>query len=180
MSSTAQGQHGFINYLNRLVEDGDRGALAALRRGLGRRPGDSPEAYPHVMPFNPPIWAERSYFLVASLFALWHQGSHSAPRGHIPANFGASFRDVAQQSESDGIERRFVAVLNAHSDDLPDHLRHAVSLMRSARRPVLVDWSRLLRDIQGWNWQSRSVQREWARGFWGQVERSADETNDEA
>ena len=41
----------YITYLLSLKEN--RGALAALRRGLGRPPGTAPEMYPYVVPWLP-------------------------------------------------------------------------------------------------------------------------------
>jgi CRISPR system Cascade subunit CasB len=164
----ARKEHPLVGYLKNLVERGDRGSLAALRRGLGKRPGESPEMYPHVMRFEPKPWEEESYFLVASLFALWHQGSLSGAIGSTRGSIGESFRRVQDQSDSESIERRFVALLNAHREDLPEHLRHAVSLMRSAKHPVSINWDRLLGDLRNWDDERRNVQRRWARDFWGQ------------
>jgi CRISPR system Cascade subunit CasB len=182
MNSASDAAHPLIQYLEGLVRPGheDRGALAALRRGLGKKPGESPEMYPHVMWVNPKPWAEESYFLVASLFGLWHQGGRGSSRGPVPANFGASFRGVNQQSVSESIERRFVALLNAHRSDLPDHLRHAVNLMRSADQQVPINWNQLLRDIQAWDFPSRQVQRRWARSFWGMPVQTPDGTETES
>ena len=181
MSTTpeARERHPLVSYLENLVERGDRGSLAALRRGLGKRPGDSPEMYPHVMRFDPKPWEEESCFLVASLFALWHQGSLSGASGPIPGSIGHSFRQVQDQSDSESIERRFVALLNAHRQDLPEHLRHAVSLMRSADRPVPVNWDQLLRDLRNWEDERRFVQRRWARNFWGQIGQPAGQSADQ-
>jgi CRISPR system Cascade subunit CasB len=95
-------------------------------------------------------------FMVASLFAL-HPDTTDA------GNLGTSFRRIGNPSES--IEKRFVALLNAHSDDLPDHLRQAISLLRS--NEVRVNWLQLLRDIEGWNRDDRIVQRKWAAEYWG-------------
>src|SRR5690242_10106207 len=51
------------------------GALAALRRGLGKSPGTVAEMYPYVVQYLPQQASRRvedAYFLIASLFA-WHQ-----------------------------------------------------------------------------------------------------------
>ena len=64
-------------------------------------------------------------------------------------------------------EKRFVALLNCHQEDLPDHLRHAVSLLRSKEIPI--DWARLLRDLRWWHREDKRVQRDWARAFWGRT-----------
>jgi CRISPR system Cascade subunit CasB len=69
------------------------------------------------------------------------------------------------------VERRFVALLNCHQDDLDHHLRQAVSLLKSKDAPV--DWAELLKDIQRWDNDDRLVQRRWARAFWGGRQRDA-------
>src|SRR5690606_41232863 len=56
--------------------------------------------------------------------------------------------------------------LSCHLDDLPAHLRSAVGLLKAHEIPI--DWAQLLSDILGWHWDTRAVQREWARAFWGQ------------
>lgn len=160
----------FVAMLKQLVAREDLGALAALRRGLGHTPGDAPQMYPYVMPFLPEGMHQRdedAYFLVAALFA-WHQFDWTptpSPDGTPgDTSFGASFRLLAQETESGSIEKRFVALLNAHHDDLPEHLRHAIGLLKSKNVPV--DWVRLLRDLRAWDHPARYVQRSWARSFW--------------
>jgi len=102
---------------------------------------------------------------VAALFA-WHQGSWRNDDGWQGAtNLGASLHRLAAGAEGDSVERRFVALLNSHAEDLSKHLRHAVGLLKANEIPI--DWAQLLHDIQGWEWQSRQVQREWAKSFWG-------------
>jgi len=159
----------FITYLEGLAEREDRGALAALRRGLGQPPGTVAAMYPYVVPWLPadaPPWQEAAYYLIAALFAL-----HPAPGG--TGNLGESFRQ-AQDTEPppageaqriSPVERRFTALLAAHPDDLPDHLRQTVSFLKS--KEVAINWHQLLVDVQEWNRPDRRVQKEWARTFWG-------------
>ncbi len=148
-------------------------ALAALRRGLGKEPGTVPEMYPYVVRFLPDTsWPrqEMPYYLVASLFA-WHQ--QDWPEPGAPGLGGSLARLRLKQAEErhtplepgDSVERRFVALLNSSRDDLPDHLRQVIGLLRSADIPI--NWLTLLQDIQGWESASRRVQRRWAREFWG-------------
>ncbi len=166
MSSPGNREQAFIGFLEGLVEREDLGALAALRRGLGRRPGEVPEMYPYVVPFLPDEeWRQDAYFLIASLFAL-HQGSWRADGSERDAtNLGASFARLSAMRESSSIERRFVALLSCDWEDLPEHLRSAVSLLKSEEVPI--DWLRLLRDMQRWDRDERPVQRAWARAYWG-------------
>lgn len=170
--------HPFITYLEGLAERQDRGALAALRRGLGQPPGTVAAMYPYVVPWLPKDvrpWEEAAYYLIAALFALY-----PSPSG--TGNLGASFRQ-AQPKEPPApegerispVERRFTVLLAAHPDDLPDHLRQAVSFLKS--KEVAVNWHQLFADIQQWNRLDRRVQREWARAFWARRWESPEQTS---
>jgi CRISPR system Cascade subunit CasB len=170
--TTPDWRDGFIKHLEKLRDQEDRRALALLRRGLGREPGTVPEMYSFVVPWVPENrYAEDAAFLVAPLFALH-------PQSGGQKTLGASFAHIPDASES--IEQRFTTLLNCHRDDLADHLRQAVSLLRSKEIPV--NWRQLLQDVLGWDHESRFVQRAWAREFWRAVERSpdTDETKEEA
>ena len=146
----------FIGHLERLRDQEDRRALAILRRGANRQPGTALEMSSLVIPWVPENrYAEDSAFLVAALFSL-----HPDPEGQ--GTLGKAFAQIS--GESDSIEQRFNALLNCHRDDLPYHLRQAVSLLRSKDIPV--NWRRLLWDVLGWEHDDRYVQRAWAREFW--------------
>lgn len=80
-------------------------------------------------------------------------------------NFGASMAALKQKAESEGPERRFVGLLTCDREELSDHLRRAVALLKG--NEIAVDWEQLLRDVQRWDRVERPVQRAWARAFWG-------------
>jgi len=147
-----------------LVEREDRGALAQLRRGLGKPPGSCAAMYPYVVPWlrtDCPPWEQDAHYLVASLFA-----SHADHSDHF-RSMGETMRRVGAASGDDAsTERRFVALLNASGDELPDHLRHAVALAKS--KGVSVNYERLCKDIMNWNSDFRNVQKAWAADFWAQ------------
>jgi len=177
MSETAptQAQLGkgerFISYLEDLARNEDRAALAALRRGLGKRPGEAAETHRYVLRFNPEQWEETAYYLVAGLFAMHPESWSRKEDDKRLTNLGASFAGMKSKADSDSsIERRFVALLDCHEDDLAEHLRHAVSLLRSKEIPV--DWLQLLQDLRNWTHEERRVQRRWARAFWGGAQTS--------
>jgi CRISPR system Cascade subunit CasB len=152
----------FVSYLESLAED--RAALAALRRGLGQTPGVAPEMYRYVVPRLPPglpRWREDHHYLVAALFGLHPLASGGGNMGH---HFAQTVSGAGEE-DSGAVERRFTILLNAHADDLPFLLRQAVSYLRS--REVPVNYHRLLRDLQWWNSEHRTVQRSWANAFWG-------------
>lgn len=157
----------FISHLRKLADNEDRGALAALRRSLQDRTGMAAAACPHVDPWLPrseDAYRDRAFFLVGALFAL-----HPDPGGE-GTGLGRAFRAINADQEGPGagdnesLRQRFVALLDADAEDLPAHLRHAVSLARSKGKPL--DWDRLLRDVLAWRGESRRVQRRLAREFW--------------
>ena len=161
----------YVTYLEGLYTREDRGALAALRRGLGQPPGTVAAMYPYVVPRLPTEarpWQEATYYLIGALYAL-----HPTPGDD--RNLGEGYRRVASQEPAgEGIsatERRFTALLATHRDDLPDRLRQAVSFLRSHEVPI--NWHQLFRDVSQWGNPSRRVQREWARAFWGGTQPAA-------
>jgi len=151
-------QKTFIGYLLNLAREGeeDRGALADLRSGLGKEPGEMARVHKHVVPYLPAkSYNDRWYYLTATLFGAFPQ--HRKGR-----SLGAAFRPLQQKSDS--MEARFVGLLNAHPDDLDNHLRHAISLLKVNEQPF--DWFRLLNDLLQWDHPEGKVQLRWARDFY--------------
>lgn len=157
----------FIDYLESLRED--RGALAALRRGLGQTPGTVPDMYRYVVPWlpeQPNRQREAAYYTLAALFAY-----HPAVGG--AGNMGNHFARTRDPKEDDtAIERRFTALLAAHSEDLAFYLRQAISFLRSKEVPV--NWHQLLTDMLAWGHPDRYVQKRWARAFWDRAAQEAE------
>ena len=158
-------EHYFITYLKSLVEKDDRGALASLRRGLGQVPGTVPEMYRYVIPLlpeNPPRWQEKSFYLIASLFA-------SHPVWTSKGNLGNHLAKARNDNNEGALERRFTALLSAHPDDLPDYLRQTISLLKSNQKEIPINWNQLLSDLQWWSHPEYGdrVRKNWATSFWG-------------
>ncbi|MCY4089568.1 MAG: type I-E CRISPR-associated protein Cse2/CasB [Caldilineaceae bacterium] len=157
----------FVEYLLGLEERKDTGALAALRRGLGRMPGTAPEMHRYVVPWSngeSSRWREDVFYIVAALFA--YHPIHWSRDKEARSNLGDSFARLrhAEGVSQEGIERRFTGLLSVHMEDLHVHLRHAVSLLKSKTIPI--DWVRLLDDLKYWGHEDRLIQRNWARAFW--------------
>jgi CRISPR system Cascade subunit CasB len=151
-------QKTFIGYLLSLAKEGngDRGALADLRSGLGKEPGEMGRVHKHVAPYLPERnYNDRWYYLTATLFGTF-------PQHRNGRSLGAAFRPLKQKSDS--MEARFVALLNAHPDDLDDHLRHAVSLLKANEQPL--DWFQLFQDLLQWDHPDGCIQLRWARDFY--------------
>ena len=153
----------FVNYLQSLSEN--RGAIAALRRGLGKTPGTVPAMYPYVV-----AWAEREnsyerFYLTASLFAAGpeHEGNGQS--------LGAPLRSLVnhgEKIEGSGTEKRFLALLNTAREELYQPLSRLIVLLKS--RGVYLDYVALMKDLRWWDVPSqrgnKSVQLRWAEDFW--------------
>ena len=165
-------EHPFVRYLIEKIS-GDRAARAVLRRTLGRSPGEAPEAFRYVVPWLPNPCYERTeaaYYLVAGLYA--YHPAHTAQ-----GNIGAHLHDLAAGDEHalTRLEKRLEAALRAHPDDLPDHLRRLVGILKAKEIPV--NYHELMRDLLQWDAEDRRVQKRWANAFWGG--HSADANNNQ-
>jgi CRISPR system Cascade subunit CasB len=156
----------FVAYLEALAEK-DRGALAALRRSLGFRPGGYPAAFPFVERFvghdrhaEDPL--RKALYLVAGLYAL-----HPAHRDN--ESFAAAFGQLRVQRGSESIEKRFIALLSSDPENMPNYLRQAVSLL--AAEGLAFDYAALLTDLSRWlnpfaQEQRDALRQRWARDFY--------------
>ena len=146
----------FIGFLKGLAEREDRGALAKLRRGLGKVKPTS-EAWPLLIPRveGVPERQRDCYFLVAALFALYHDAPGQC------GNMGETFKAVGDHESA---QKRFVAMLDSDVQDLPHRLRQAISIAKSKGAPV--NWLQLLKDIIHWESDNLYVQYKWAGSYW--------------
>lgn len=157
-------QNAFISYLAGLAKADDRGALAALRRGLSGNPADDLNLCRFVAPRLPDAdraaGREPIYYLTAALFAL-----HPS-EGNGQGNLGAHLKQAAgQRNDSDAAERRFTALLNTRRDDLDKPMRRAVMMLKQQEIPV--NWRQLFSDLLLWDHPKKLTQRAWANSFWG-------------
>jgi len=161
-------QNRFIGNLLNLAKQADRGALADLRSGLGKKIGKMGRVHKYVAPYPPEKpYDERWYYLVATLFGLF-------PEHREECKFGTAFGQLKRKSDS--MEARFIALLNAHPDDLGDHLRHAVSLLKSNEKPF--NWFLLFKDLLLWTHPEGYTQLNWARDFYGVDSQNNNDTPD--
>ncbi|MDD4924273.1 MAG: type I-E CRISPR-associated protein Cse2/CasB [Dehalococcoidales bacterium] len=171
----------FIAFLEKMVSD--KAAMADLRRGLGKSVGTTFEMDRYILPFiseNTYKHKEKAYYIVASLFALWHHGKDSLVE-NAQTNLGRSLWSMVKKAADEDmsnrkyedkwkdaekkIEKRLLALLNCNKDDLPYHLRHTINLLKAKDIPI--NWLQLFLDIENWNADDRRVQHNWSKGFWG-------------
>lgn len=158
-----------------------RARMAALRSGVGRRPGDAPLAWgevaQEVLPDFPPQWSygddvtseERAAFTALTFWAL-HQQSQEVPM-HTPRrqreyNFGHSVGRLAVAAESKSIKSRFDSLLlNSHGRSTDQHLRSLIQLLRN--HEIQVDYAQLAEDLHQLELPRRrkNVILRWGRGY---------------
>ena len=154
----------FVERLERLkAQKAWTPARAALRRSLAFPPGAYPKAMPYVEPFvREEGWEREAHYLVAALYAL-KDGEHQNGR-----TLARALREKAQ--ESDSVEKRFLALLDADRDQIAFRLRQAVGLVEGG-----LDFAQLLDDLLRWFGPERRVQARWAKEFYGVSEEAKEE-----
>lgn len=156
-------EHGFVARLAALAERGDRGSLAALRRGLAEESGGL-EALLVLGRVLPPGVSERdeeTYGLVAALFASTHRGNRE--RTATAGDLGVSLTRLLAKRSAESVTPRVLALLATRREDLAPQVRRVVALLDSDG--IGIDWAQLLHDLLAWDHPARIVQRRWARSY---------------
>jgi CRISPR system Cascade subunit CasB len=151
----------FVGALRQLQSKQDRGALAALRRGLS--PATVRDAWPVVARLGGEIGApsESVFVDLAALFA-------THPVESTSGNLGDTCRALASDGQGgllESHERRFRRLLAADSPaDLVGQLRTWVRL--AAGKGVGVNYESLFLDLRFWSASADDIRVRWARAFW--------------
>ena len=170
----------FLGHLQRL-NDEDRGAMARLRRSLSRSPGAYPPAYAYVEPFVGRGQREDApqriaLYVTAGLFAMHPE--------HVEGvHYAEALAELMNEKNSQSIEKRFVALLESHPEDLHVHLRQATSLLASGDKGF--DYKELCRDLVYWYdvrklGRADKVKQKWARKFYSRLSSSGEEGSSES
>jgi CRISPR system Cascade subunit CasB len=144
----------------RQLEALERGDRARLKRHAGQTLSQATDVlrlFYGILPAGVPVAAEEAYFLVATL--------HPLAAGEWRGDLGSSLRRATGRYSDRGRRRRLESLLQADDTQLPFRLRKAVRLLHASR--ARVDWACLLDDLLSWNLPDRSVQRRWARSYFG-------------
>lgn len=165
----------FIARLKELQKT-DHGRMAAMRRNAGDTlTGRGTAWFYSLLPRNRKRYRE-VYFLVATLFDF------NRIEG-VAGDFGTTMIRLATAMQKSAKEfRRFHILLDAEFDTVYDRddpnepwsegggelayrLRQMVKL--TASKGVGIDWAELLVDLCHWSHPNRSIQKKWARTFFG-------------
>ena len=152
----------FVDYLGELVKKDDRATLARLRHSLAFPPGQYTQVFGFMERFTSSLygWDREAYYLTAGLFA-----THPDQTEDEAETLGATFRRVYyERSESESIAKRFLALIDADPEQMPERLRHAINLIRS--HALSVNYDLLLLHLKAWQSENHWVQQRWARDFY--------------
>jgi CRISPR system Cascade subunit CasA len=157
-------------------------ALAACRRGLGRRPLDEPAMWRYLVPAldAAPDRSRRSVEAAChhalALYATHQQSRpqpmHARRHGRHADSIGRACSDLKIEQErqgrsAEGVTRRFLATATADSvDELAGHLRGLIPQLREAA--IALDYVQLARDVADWGDAVRRsrVRRRWGMDFY--------------
>ncbi len=159
------------------AESEARAALANLRRGVGRRPGEFPQLYGELLQDMPqemyssgskPSYAEWAVYMALTLYAMHQQGkdvkTDNMNRENVSLGNAAS-ELVADNDDTERIWKRLYAV--ASSDDMQEmsyHIRGLIKLLRDKDIPL--DYPQLAKDLYLYQLSDESAEQ--IRLKWGQ------------
>lgn len=149
--------------------EADSAVVAVMRRSLAYEPGLYPPAFPFVEPltFGQGEWRRRATYLAAACWAKSQRSPQDESKTH-GVDLASALRklktDPKQSQAGESLTKRFTALLDADSDELPWRLRQITTLLSASG--ITIDWPALLNDLWHWNHSDRFVQVRWARHFW--------------
>ncbi|MCG2797413.1 MAG: type I-E CRISPR-associated protein Cse2/CasB [Cellulomonas sp.] len=153
--------------------------IARLRRAVGAAPGAEPDVWDDTIGLVPrgelgrgddPSRAETAAHVAMTLFAVHRQGK--CVTAHVQGvSFGRAVRALSRhrgrgQDESEGVRRRFDAVLTSDEpEEALYHLRGLVLLLRDAQ--IALDYGRLASDLVDLWTPARAdtLRLRWARDY---------------
>jgi CRISPR system Cascade subunit CasB len=161
-STYLQRETDFLEHLHKRIAN-DNGAKAALKRALSGEPKHLRSVYSLVLPYldGIPDWKQDHIWIPVVCLSVYYP----QPIRGKKHNFGHSCRQLANKTESEGMERRFRALLDTTLADIQTPITALVRQMKS--KEVAIDYPQLIFDLNGWEHPDQYIQDKWARTFWG-------------
>jgi len=147
----------------------DNGAKAALKRALTGEQRHITAIYPIVLPHLKTKYNEDEWILVACLSTYYPPQELKYDK---LLDFGYSARRLKECTRSEGVSRRFRALLDTSLEDLRSPLCALVRQMKPEKIPV--DYPKLLVDLCNWEHYDQFIQDQWARTFWKALQQEED------
>ncbi len=159
------------------AESEARAALANLRRGVGRRPGELPQLYGELLQDMPqemyssgskPSYAEWAVYMALTLYAMHQQGkdvkTDNMNRENVSLGNAAS-ELVTDMDDTERIWKRlYVVASSVDVQEMSYHIRSLIKLLRDKDIPL--DYPQLAKDLYLYQLSDESAEQ--IRLKWGQ------------
>lgn len=163
--------------------ESSRPILARLRRYAGKNILDSQEIWGYVLENMPeslmgkgkenfePSEAEIAVHITLSLYALHQQGT-TVPVSCKGCSFSTAVRKIAvsdEEAEKSGVRRRFDAALTSSDiNELSNHMRGLVQLIRQSNSTIQADYPLLAKDLYQYQFPDgkKKVLMRWGQDYY--------------
>jgi CRISPR system Cascade subunit CasB len=152
----------FLKSVHRDIKN-DNGAKATLKRAITGEPKHLRAVYPILLRYL----GDTKYHVDQWIFGacLFASDSEQKLEREERSNFGKSVKGLAGNTDSEGPERRFKALLDTSLENLHIPLAALVRLMKT--KGIAIDYPQLIVDLIRWDHPDQYIQDKWARTFWG-------------
>jgi CRISPR system Cascade subunit CasB len=153
--------------------DKDNGAKADFKRALSGEPQHIRKVYSYLLPYigrlSDSDWEqkrqeEQIWIPVACLSIFYPQPFRTDAK---VLNFGHSCLGLKKETNSNGTERRFQALLDLSLANVKSPLIALVRQMKAKKTKILIEYPQLIVDLSQWDHPDQYIQDSWARAFWG-------------
>lgn len=157
----------------------DKGILAELRHGVGKKPGERPQTWGIVFQGMPEDWMsyrgnpsreEYAVYLALTLFAVHQQGKDiNRECMYVEGqNIGSAVAKVADdQAERDRMYRRFTVLFSqSEIEGLGYYLRNMITILRN--KGIGLDYPKLAEDLYRYQFPDTApmVRLEWGEDYY--------------
>ena len=179
------------NQIRYLTKNDDKGALAKLRRGAGKEPGNVLEIWEYTigaLPDDAKEDAENAVHIALTLFAIHRQGTNITGLAQYkgkdeklnPVTFAAAVKKLKDGENSEAIIRRFNAAVTANTiNELAVHARSLIQLLRT--KNIDMNYAKFAEELYLWKFDKNKIRLKWGRDFWSQnnqkIERKEEKNN---
>ncbi len=126
------------------------------------------------------VWQETHIWIPVACLSVYYP--QPIVKSERPNNFGYSCFLLQQEiqrgnPEAKGVSRRFKALLDISLGDMQTPLNalvRQIKQMKIQRKEgeFVIDYPKLLSDLQQWDHADQYIQDQWARSFWGAVSKT--------